>query len=159
MTKKILPLLRIDRIDVTADGNFIILDYKTGAPSSRRDIMDGKGFQLPLYLLAAEKKLGMKGVGGSYYVLARPSEVKKKLTIADKDFKDPLFPNVHGSLLIANFREVINQSVEFALEYIEAIRNGVFPPNPDLDKCPQFCEYRAICRHEPMRTLSTGGES
>ena len=85
--------------------------------------------------------------------------MKKQLTIADKNFKDPLFPKVNARLLLANFREVVNQSVEFALDYIEAIRRGEFPPNPDLDNCPSYCAYRAICRHEPMRTLSTGGES
>lgn len=148
----------IDRIDTTADDEFIILDYKTGRyHHTAQMIREGTSFQLPLYLLAAEQILQKKGMGGSYYVLARPNEVKKDATFVDRDFRTKLFPTVSKRRAIENFRDVLDQSLSYALDYIEAIRQGFFPPNPDLEACPPYCDYRTICRHEPMRKLMMEG--
>ncbi len=148
----------IDRIDATEQEKFIIFDYKTGKFFDKvKQIQEGQSFQLPLYLLAAEQILGKTGVGGSYYLLAQPTKVEKNPTLFDADFRDSLFPFVNKRSVVKDFRKLLDQSIQFALLHIEAIKQGQFFPNANLDGCPSYCEYRAICRHEPMRAFNIGG--
>ena len=59
---------KIDRIDRTADGRFVVFDYKTGRMPPVADIDIGLNLQLPLYLLATESLFGdielREGAGG-----------------------------------------------------------------------------------------------
>ncbi|MCX6699125.1 MAG: PD-(D/E)XK nuclease family protein, partial [Methanomicrobiales archaeon] len=73
---------RIDRIDLTPDGFFLIYDYKSGLQHPKaKDIEAGTALQLPLYLLAFEKITGNHGIGGGYYTIRR--EVDRSIVLAD----------------------------------------------------------------------------
>jgi RecB family exonuclease len=51
---------RIDRLDTTPDGSARIVDYKYSAAQRVKDRKNGNGLQAPLYLMAAEKNLGVR---------------------------------------------------------------------------------------------------
>ena len=68
---------KIDRIDRTADGRFIVFDYKTGRTPSVADIDIGLNLQLPLYLLATEslfEEIGLREGAGAAYLMLRDLE-------------------------------------------------------------------------------------
>jgi hypothetical protein len=61
---------RIDRVDVSEDGTAVVYDYKgRNVPPAERWIQQGY-LQLPLYMVAVERLLGLRVVGGFYQPLA-----------------------------------------------------------------------------------------
>lgn len=72
---------RVDRIDWTADGDLVIIDYKTGMPPSTKQINAGFALQLGLIGFMAEQ-LAFKGVSGAASHFEYWSLAKNK----DKDF-------------------------------------------------------------------------
>ena len=60
---------RIDRVDVGADGEAVVYDYKgRSAPPAAKWIEDGN-LQVALYMRAVEQLLGLRAVGGFYQPL------------------------------------------------------------------------------------------
>jgi hypothetical protein len=61
---------RIDRVDVGDGGTAVVYDYKgRNAPPGDRWVQEGY-LQLPLYMVAVERLLGLRVVGGFYQPLA-----------------------------------------------------------------------------------------
>lgn len=140
---------RIDRIDLTPDGRFLIYDYKSGqAHPKAKDIEAGTALQLPLYLLAFGTISGNRGIGGGYYKIRR--EIARSIVLADPTVKDLMVSRVRPS---ADFAATIRHSLASAFEDIEGIRGGKFPL-PAQEKCPnEYCEFRQVCRFDPYRVL------
>jgi ATP-dependent helicase/DNAse subunit B len=141
---------RIDRVDLTPDGSFLIYDYKTGRDHPRgKDVVEGRALQLPLYLLAFETTSGHHGIGGGYYTIRR--EVKRDMVLADETVKDLMVSRPRVS---PDFAGLLQGSRDYALEYVDGIRNGSFPL-PREKECPnQYCDYKRICRFDPYRIFS-----
>lgn len=145
---------RIDRIDLTPDGSFLIYDYKTGSKIPLiKDIEAGKALQLPLYLLAYEKISGDPGIGGGYYTIRR--EVKRSIVLANETVKDLMVSRFRAP---PDFAGMLQGSRDYAFDYIEKIRNGSFPL-PHEEECPNtYCDYKRICRFDPYRIFQCRGE-
>lgn len=153
--QKIFIRGRIDRIDLTPDGLFVIYDYKSGAQHpTAKDIEAGMALQLPLYLLAFEKCSGNRGIGGGYYTIRR--EVNRSMVLADPAAKDLMCSRPRVS---ADFAGLIRHSRDCTFAYIGGITNGRFPLSPE-EKCPNpYCEFKRICRFDPYRIFGTGEET
>jgi ATP-dependent helicase/DNAse subunit B len=146
---------RIDRIDLTPEGQFLIYDYKSGRDHPKaKDIEAGTALQLPLYLLAYEQITGSHGIGGGYYKIRR--DVERNIVLADTSAKDLLVSRFRPS---ADFPGTLRHSRECAFAYIDGIRNGRFPLPPE-EKCPnEYCDFKRICRFDPYRVLESGEET
>ena len=78
-----------DRIDRMADGSYVIMDYKTGAPPSKKDVKSGKAPQMPLEaMILAEGGFPAIGPGAvselQYWRLSGGSPAGK-ITPVDED--------------------------------------------------------------------------
>jgi len=154
-TMRLLIRGRIDRVDITPEGQFLIYDYKSGREHPKaKDIEAGTALQLPLYLLAFEQVTGSHGIGGGYYKIRR--DVERNIVLADTSAKNLLVSRFRPS---TDFKGVIQHSRECAFAYIDGIRNGRFPLPPE-EKCPnEYCDFKRICRFNPYRVLETGEET
>lgn len=149
---------KIDRVDRTADGRFIVFDYKTGREPRVAEIAQGLNLQLPLYLLAVESLLGdaglHEGVGGAYLLLRDLEHCGRRGLFADENHRNTTYVS-HGKQGLYNreeYRQLLDTVRGYVLSYARAMRNGVFhvtPHNP-ATTCPG-CPYAQSCRLDPRR--------
>ncbi len=148
---------RIDRLDVTEDGQFMVIDYKTGTINpSYRDIASGISFQLPLYIRCIETCFpGMQGIAGTYYVIKTDGDISKKIVLGDRKYID-LFESLGRSHGIKDdYQETISSSLNTVKKYIRNIRAGFFHPTMFIGKCPRYCDYKTVCRFDDLRILES----
>lgn len=157
---------KIDRIEIEntgAERSFIIADYKSsgaGLPSNT-SIIQGKKFQVPLYIIATRQILkehyqsDMKSGGGVYYILNPKWDQKDQKSIAMNCILVPrgtklseLYGEKKSSSVLTkdqNLEDILNGSVESAIEIVEKIRNGEFDVVPEKSACT-YCSFGSICR-------------
>jgi len=119
---------RIDRIDrAGAEGR--IIDYKSGAVPTLKDIKTGLSLQLTIYALALEE------------FLDRDTSCAEAdfLPVGRKRRKRP-----------DDWRQREATAREAVADCVEGIRAGRFPPTPSEGACA-YCRARRICRYEPGR--------
>jgi DNA helicase-2/ATP-dependent DNA helicase PcrA len=109
---------RIDRMDRTADGGVVVVDYKTGKARDQEDADDS--LQLSIYAIAAHEKWGY-------------------------DVRSLVFYNLEENVPVATVRSeaelrVARDRVAAAAEHIAA---GDFKPKIDFH-C-SFCSFRTLC--------------
>ena len=139
---------RIDRLDVSDQGTFVVHDYKSaGRLDSLADLGEGRSLQLPLYLAAAERALGLVGVGGCYYQIHRTGVGPQALiwsrrggealgTVVERPRGAPAEP---GTAAV--------RALESAAAHLEGMASRNVAPAGSDDDC-RYCPYRTICRRE-----------
>lgn len=154
---------KIDRIDRTADGRFVIFDYKTGRMPSVADMDTGLNLQLPLYLLAAESLFGesglRQGAGAAYLMLRDLEDCGRSGLFADATHRNTAYvaSGRYGMYDHEAYRQRLDAVRGFVLSYTRAMRRGVFRVTThDPDKICPHCPYQQSCRLDPqrMRALS-----
>jgi DNA helicase-2/ATP-dependent DNA helicase PcrA len=110
---------RVDRVDRLPDGDYELIDYKTGERKSEEDLADD--LQLALYRMAAREAWGIEASTGSYYYVLDAEKVPAPTRPDDA--------------------ERVERTV---LQVGEGILGQDFEPRPSPSVC-SWCDYRLIC--------------
>ncbi|MGH2843810.1 MAG: RecB family exonuclease, partial [Solirubrobacteraceae bacterium] len=110
---------RVDRVDRLPSGEYELIDYKTGRPTSARQLADD--VQLSLYTIAAREAWGLEATRGAYHYLLDDQKVA-----------------VPGDPGRAEWIRAL------AVAVAEGIRAQEFEPTPSQRAC-SLCDYRLAC--------------
>jgi len=110
---------RVDRVDRLPDGDYELIDYKTGERKSEEDL--DSDLQLALYRMAAREAWGIEASTGSYYYVLDGDKVAAPTKPDDA--------------------ERVERTV---LQVGEGILSQDFEPRPSPKVC-SWCDYRLIC--------------
>jgi ATP-dependent helicase/nuclease subunit B len=147
---------KIDRIDVDQDGNFIIVDYKTGKYPLPKMSTDQEIFQLPVYAAMARSLTTIepalkKPIGLAYYDLAGTSGAKARdVVLFNKEARDDHSsskPNASPKSE-KEFGAILEQSLDKARRAIEGILAGDFPNIPRDENTCRYCPNEMMCEKE-----------
>jgi ATP-dependent helicase/nuclease subunit B len=146
---------KIDRIDVDDSGNFIIVDYKTGAYPLPVMTVEQEIFQLPVYAVMARQSLSDKdpglrrSIGLAYYDLAGKNKgPARDVVLYDKEAlgDQPSTKPKASAKSAADFEAILAMSIDSARRAVEGIVAGIFPSSPlDENRC-RSCPNGMLCR-------------
>ncbi|MBV8521425.1 MAG: double-strand break repair protein AddB [Acetobacteraceae bacterium] len=130
---------RADRIERRSDGTLIIIDYKTGAPPSQRDVDAGYAAQLPLEAAMAEVRAFGEGLTGAaseliYWHVNGAREGGRAIPLCKGD-RDEL------SALIAKSRDGLLALID---RYDDPAQPYLSHPYPSHK--PRFADYAQLAR-------------
>jgi len=150
---------RIDRVDITPTGSFLVTDYKTGTSHPQpQDIARGTALQIPLYICAVAALTGLEGAGGTYYTV-RKGKTKNQAVFwgaREKEFFKMFSPARNSE--VDAIEGAIQATLDHVREYLHAIREGCFPPEAAQTPCPAYCDFRTVCRFNEWRLPASRGE-
>jgi RecB family exonuclease len=146
---------RIDRMDLSAAKQALVIDYKYSAGDRIREKVEeseeGQRVQAGLYLLAAQKALKLEPAGMLYCGL------RKKVSWSGWHLNRPGLQTVGEARTPEALEELIESARSATLEAHEAIVSGRVIAHPrDPDQCKR-CDFRDVCRVETLaETLEAG---
>jgi ATP-dependent DNA helicase UvrD/PcrA len=111
---------RVDRVDRLPDGEYELIDYKTGRPKSVAQLADD--VQLSLYAVGAREAWSLDSSRQAYYYLLDDQKVTVPVDDGDKS----------------------TWIQEIAVEVAEGILSQGFEPTPSYGAC-SVCDYRLVC--------------
>jgi CRISPR/Cas system-associated exonuclease Cas4 (RecB family) len=127
---------KVDRVDVTADGGLMVIDYKGGSGRQFQQLDsnpldDGRRLQLPLYARAVADRFGRDGPQVGLYWLTTKDEIRE--VVLNDDLESDLEAAVGAAL--------------------DGIVEGLFPgvpgsaiswPRITFENC-RYCDFERIC--------------
>lgn len=135
----------LDRIDETADGKLLLLDYKTGEIDfTPKHIESGDNFQAWLYLKSA-MALFQKPVIGFLFYDIKKAEIKRGILLEDHISKEQKKHFTRGHVItMKSWEELDAAATNIFSAYIHEIHSKRFTPRPSEPECRR-CESSAIC--------------
>ncbi len=139
---------RVDRIDRDSDGRYaVVMDYKRSAKFKTADLELGTALQLPLYLLAAQKNLGLAPLGGEIYSIRDCSRSGFYCADSAKAFGKEF--STRSQLPGEVFQRILERSLAFVRKFMGELALAGIPVRPR--DCESFCPYDTVCRIEKWR--------
>ncbi len=139
---------RVDRIDTDAEKKYaVVMDYKRSYRFKASSLAVGTALQLPLYLLAAQRHLGLQPLGAEIYSIR--DHKKSGFYCAGpagnygKEFSS------RSQLPDDVFHRVLERASVFVRKFTNAIRASEIPVRPR--DCESFCPFDTVCRIEKWR--------
>jgi ATP-dependent helicase/DNAse subunit B len=140
---------RIDRVD-EHDGMALVIDYKTGKRVDRYKVASWEAenrFQAALYMLVAEKLLGLRPAGGVYVALGSDDPRPRGMVAKDVDELGERW--FAGDMLgPEEFQEKLEWALGRIRETDELMRAGALCSRPDRCDWNGGCKYPSVCRSE-----------
>ncbi len=148
---------RMDRLEIGPGDQALVIDYKYSPGSKIRSRVEeseaGNLVQGGLYLLAAERALGLQPAGMLYCGL------KKDVSWGGWHASIPGLGQIGEARTVEALRELMESAAAVAISAYEAILSGQVAARPtDRDKC-RWCDYRDACRVESITTEIAVGQA
>ena len=137
----------IDRIDLSDDNpeEAVVVDYKSSAVMSLRELEGGKILQAPIYALALARLTGFTPLGVEFMGL-KQGEAKAIYRECAQSLQLP----TRGVKWLADdaWQAFLDENEARICAAAAAIRAGLVDLAPTTPRCPRDCEFFAICRGE-----------
>jgi ATP-dependent helicase/nuclease subunit B len=139
---------RVDRIDTDVKKKFaVVIDYKRSAKFKAAALELGTALQLPLYLLAAQKHLGLTPLGAEIYSIRDHKRsgfyCEGVARLFEKEFSS------RSQLSDEVFQKTLDRAVVFVQKFTKEIASAEIPVRPR--DCESFCPYDTVCRIEKWK--------
>jgi ATP-dependent helicase/DNAse subunit B len=137
---------RIDRVDLSADGQAVVYDYKSSnAPPSARWIKDGR-LQVALYMRAVEALKGLWVAGGLYQPLSGEDLRARGVLEGEAELGiECVTPDVRDRAAVV---ELLDEAVAAARAAADEAGRGALEARPHTCAFRGGCMYPTICRCE-----------
>lgn len=136
---------KLDRVDLVDDnlGQAIVIDYKSSARMSLKDLQRGKVLQASVYALALQRVFGLDALGAEFLGL-KEGDGRGIYRDGVKD----LYGVSRGlrELDAEQWHAFLAQSEATLCTAAEGIRQGCIDLRPTTDRCGEGCDYFALCR-------------
>jgi ATP-dependent helicase/DNAse subunit B len=138
---------RIDRVDVSPDGELVVYDYKSSRALDVGKWLGERSLQVALYMRVLEEHLQAKVVGGFYQPLSGRDLRARGVLAADSEVE---LECVRGDVRErAEFELLLDQAVVAAREAAREARGGALEARPGTCGFGDGkCMYPSICRCE-----------
>lgn len=142
---------KIDRIDQSADGRYLVIyDYKLGRREGFDEMDAGIDLQLPVYIKAVSMLFGeeQEVLGAGYFSLLK---CDRKSGVW-RNVREDLIPVTARSKSCRNatdWQDFMGKIDGYIIDYIDQIKAGDFRVKPQ--KCPEYCKFKQICRYDAPR--------
>ncbi|HEY3376919.1 MAG TPA: PD-(D/E)XK nuclease family protein [Armatimonadota bacterium] len=137
----------VDRIDLSDDdlGQAVVVDYKSSARMSLRELASGKVLQAPVYLLALQRAFGLVPLGAEFMGL-RQSEARGIYC----ETAGPVHGTSRGMKTLdrGGWESFLAESEARLCAAAADSRAGRIPRTPTTNRCPESCAYLSLCRGE-----------
>jgi ATP-dependent helicase/DNAse subunit B len=135
----------IDRVDIDAERNIRIIDYKTGSSGlHQNDLAEGRRLQLPIYSLAAANclELGTPADGFYWSILSGKAGHLRLEKFRHETDDGVIYHGADGAMDLA---------IAHIGNFLRGIREGSFRPSPPSGGCKGYCAARRFCwRYQPQ---------
>jgi ATP-dependent helicase/DNAse subunit B len=158
----------IDRVDRSADGRALVLDYKLSrAVTPREKFEEQAKLQLQLYMTAVAEHWGADAIGGLYHPLRGTSSRRPRGAVREDAAPQLASYRLYENDLVdrEGFEEMLADARRRAGEIVARMRRGEIRRDPGPrrglrghDVCPAFCDFAPICRRDRAPAEAEDGE-